>query len=60
MAEVAAEEIAAAANLPPRQREEATERAAILSSTANALLSSATADRPKPDGAGGTMRRTAT
>jgi hypothetical protein len=59
MAEVAAEKIAAA-SLPPRQREEATERAAILSSTANAPLSGATAERPKPDGAGGTMRRTAT
>jgi hypothetical protein len=58
MAEVAAEEIAAAANLPPRQREEAKERAAILSSTANALLSGATADRPKPDDQGGMTRRT--
>jgi hypothetical protein len=59
MAEVAAEEVAAAENLPPRQREEATARAAILSSTANALLSGATPERPQPDGAGGTARRTA-
>jgi hypothetical protein len=48
MAEVAAEELAAAAHLPPAQRQEATARAAILSETANALLSGATVERPKP------------
>jgi hypothetical protein len=48
MAEVAAEEIAAAANLPPQQRKEATERAAILSDTANQLLAGATVPRPRP------------
>jgi hypothetical protein len=48
MAEVAAEEIAAAANLPPGQREEARERAAILSSTANELFAGATGSPPWP------------
>jgi hypothetical protein len=48
MAEVAAEEIAAAAHLPPAQRRDATERAAILSDTANALLSGQTLERPRP------------
>ncbi len=38
MAQVATEEMAAAANLPPAQRKAHTARAAILSSTANTLL----------------------
>ena len=38
MAQVAAEEMQAAANLPPAQRKAHTARAAILSSTANTLL----------------------
>jgi hypothetical protein len=48
MARVAAEELAAVARLPPLQRKEATARAAILSSTANQLLTGAPAPRPKP------------
>jgi hypothetical protein len=51
MAEVAAEEAAAAADLPPAQRKEATARAAVLSGTANALLNTPAAGGhpPAPD-----------
>ena len=55
MAEVAAEELAAAAQLPPSQRKEATARAAILSSTASQLLTGATVPRPRPGDLGGMM-----
>jgi hypothetical protein len=41
MAQVAAEELAEAAHLPPAQRREAEERAAILRGTANSLFSAA-------------------
>jgi hypothetical protein len=44
MADVAAEELAEAAHLPPAQRKEMTAKAAILSSTANSLLTGAPLD----------------
>jgi hypothetical protein len=48
MAQVAAEEMAAAASLPPDQRKAHTARAAILSSTANTLLCAGPGSPPVP------------
>jgi hypothetical protein len=46
MAQVAAEELAGVAHLPPAQRRDAEERAAILGGTANALFSGAGVEYP--------------
>ena len=55
MAQVAAEEMAAAANLPPVQRKAHTASAAILSSTANTLLCGDPGSPPLPDDLAGFM-----
>jgi hypothetical protein len=58
MVQVAAEEMAAAASLPPNQRKAHTARAAILSSTANTLLCGDPESLPVPGDLRGFLNRT--